>query len=136
MKKLIVASMLVALPLLGALSPSMYRKAQARSSDVLTIKVQKVRTYRYRNNYFDVRVRARVLSVQRASRWIHRGDWITIRYRTYHRLPRGTFGAGPIPLLQKGHRYRAYLKRYRHSRIYTPAAGARSFKTLHRKVRF
>lgn len=136
MKRLILASMLVALPLLGALPPSLYRKAQSRSSDVLTIEVKKVLTYRYRNNRLYVKARAQVLSVQRSSRWMRRGSWITIRYRTFRRLPHGTFGAAPIPVLQKGHKYRAYLKRQRHSWNYTPAAGARSFKTLYKKVRF
>jgi hypothetical protein len=128
-----MVSLLLALPLsvLGALPPSMYKKAQSRSSDVMVIKVGKVTKYRYSRNRLYVKARVKVLSVSRATRHIRKGSWITIRYKTLSKLPHGKFGAAPTPLLQRNHVYRAYLKRNRYTRTYAPAAGFQSFIKLY-----
>ncbi len=122
--------------MLGALSPSMYAKAQKRSPEVMVIKVGKVTRYRYTRNRLYVKARVRVLRVDRASRRIRPGRWITIRYRTTLRTRRGAFGAAAIPVLRRGQVYRAFLRRIRYSRYYAPSAGARSFVPLNsrRKV--
>ncbi len=122
----------------GALAPSVYAKAQNRSPEVMVIKVGKVTRYRYTRNRVYVKARVRVLRVDRASRRIRPGRWITIRYRTtlYPRRG-GAFGAAAIPVLRRGQVYRAFLRRIRYSRYYAPSAGARSFVPLksRRKVR-
>jgi hypothetical protein len=133
MKAAMFTFLMLALPMsmFSALPPSMYKKAQTRSANVMVVRVGKVTQYRYSRNRLYVKARVKVLSVgRRTSRRIHRGSWITIRYKTVSRSPLGRFGAAATPVLKRGHVYRAYLKRNRHSRSYTPTAGARSFIKL------
>ena len=117
--------------MMGAVPPSLLKSYQRSSSDVLVVKVGWVRQYRMRHNRLFVKARVKVLAAERSSHRVRRGQWITIRYRTSSRLPKGTFGGSPIPLLHKGHVYRAYLKHLRHSRTYAPYAGSKSFKLLY-----
>jgi len=117
--------------MMGAVPPSLLKSYQRSSSDVLVVRVGRVSQYRMRHNRLYVKARVKVLAAERSSRRLRRGHWITIRYRTYTRLPKGVFGGAPIPVLRKGHVYRAYLKQLRHSRTYAPHAGSKSFKFLY-----
>jgi len=130
-KLMIVSSFMMPQSSFGALPPSVYRKAQARSSHVMVIRVQRLLQYRYVRNRLYIKARVKVLSEKRGSRWIKRHRWITIRYQVQTSSRHGMFGAAPIPVLKKNHVYKAYLNRDRHSRYYTPSAGSRSFMYLY-----
>ena len=135
MKKVLLMSILITFMMMpksafGALSPAFYKSAQAKSSDVVVVKIEKVLRYRKRYNRLYVKAWARVLSVQRSSRRLRDESRIIIHYKTYSRLSRGTLGGAPIGVLRRGHVYRAYLKRDRHSRFYIPSAGNRSLIPL------
>jgi hypothetical protein len=133
MKAIAYTVLMLALPMsiLSAPPPWIAARAQRHSSEAVTIRVAKVTQYRSAHNRVYVKARAKVLSVDRTRSRLRPGSWITIRYKTRIRLPRGMFGAAPTPVLKRGNVYNANLNRIRHTRSYKPAAGFRSFKLIH-----
>ena len=130
MKQIMMVSVLLAFMVMpqlsfGAVSPMLLKYYQKKSPEVLVVKIEKVIRYRLRNHRVYVKARARILSVRHTHRKLHRGDRILIRYRTSARVSAGRYGAIPIPVVKRGHTYRAYLKRQRY--YYVPTAGSRSF---------
>jgi hypothetical protein len=132
MKTFLLTLMVIVMPirLLGAPPPWIFNNAQARSSEEVVLRIDKVIRYRYTHNRIYVKARAKVLRVVRSRNHLRRGQWITVRYTTRAKLPHGMLGAAPTPVLKRGHRYHAYLNRIRHSHSYTPAAGVASFKLI------
>ena len=122
-----IALAVIPLVALGAVPPSLLKHYQQKSQEIVTIKVERVVAYRLRHNRLAIKARARLLSPKHTRHRLHRGNRIVIRYTTYRHWPTGMLGGPAIPVIQKGQVYRAYLKRRRHSRSYTPAAGSRSF---------
>jgi len=128
-KIIAVMATLWALPsiLSAELSPRTYTSWQSSAPHVVKVRTGRVSVRRLANGNMLVRCSARVLHRYRGFMSGKYMRWITIRYITRGRNPRGFLGPGPIPILRPHAVYKMYLKRDLRKGWYMPAAGNRSF---------
>lgn len=114
------------------LSPQVYADMQNASPEFLQIRVEQVDTgwcffiCRTRT----IKVTATVTSVVRTATQLAVGDTITIHYEHQRPIPKFV-GPSPIPILEVGQTYPAYLRRETETpAIYTPTAMGQSFYTF------
>lgn len=114
------------------LSPQVYADMQNASPEFLQIRVEQVDTgwcfliCRSRN----ITVTATVTAVTRTATQLTVGDTITIHYKHQRPIP-GFVGPSPIPILEAGQTYPAYLEvDDENPAIYTPRARGQSFYTF------
>lgn len=128
---------LVALGWLGVLGPArataeiapeQYAALQQNSPERLEIEVLRVdRPLFSFGTEIEVTANARVVTVHSSLTRLQPGDSITVRY-THNRPRRGWVGPRPIPIIERGRRYPAYLEWSSELNCYTPAARGASFE--------
>ncbi|HZS06548.1 MAG TPA: hypothetical protein VFD58_17050 [Blastocatellia bacterium] len=124
---------LIATALIGSTQPSFaelppyaYQQMQKAAPEYLEIEVRSVRTGRASDG-IEVEVEAAVTGVRRSASHLRQGAVIRIRYvhDTRHLI-----GPGPIPVLEKGKKYPAFLRRDPKEKVWRPAAMGRSFEVV------
>ena len=108
------------------LPPAVYAKRQRQAAVVLDLEVQRVSLIGT-----EVHIRAKVLAVLRRPRGssLEAGQRIDLLYSHPERHPAGWVGPGPIRMLQRGQKTRAWLNPLAdRPGGFTPAAGSQSFR--------
>ena len=114
--------------LYAELPPYVYENLKKNSPEVLKIKVRDVNTSNVTNNTKELTVEAKVLKISTSKSGLKVGDVITIVYsRVINRHP-GWVGPSPIPLVERGEVYYAFLRKDCEENYYTPAARGESFE--------
>jgi hypothetical protein len=115
---------LVGFPALAELAPSAYLSLQKKAPEKVTIKVDQVK----RQGIFrrEEWVKATVTAVSKSESKLKVGDKIEIRYRNE---TRNIVGPSPIPQLDKGQTYPAWLKKNGEGH-YGPSARGKSFQKM------
>jgi hypothetical protein len=112
------------------IAPEHYARMQDTAPEYVTIEPAAVRKgVALFSRTRPVRVTALVVAVSRSATGIAVGDSITIRYEQFT-PPRGWVGPRPIPILQTGTRYPAYLAWDAKESTFRPAAQGASFESL------
>lgn len=96
------------------LPPSAYAQMKANASDVVEIEVTRVAfNRREREGLRDISVYAdaKIIALTRSKSRLKIGDMISLRYITFEIIRPGWAGPGPIKTVQRGKRYRAWLKK-------------------------
>ncbi len=136
MKRLIFFSiiMMTSLYLSGEIQLKYYIEDQQKSPEVLTIKVTDVsKDFCFFCDTRRITIEAKILEVDRSSSGLVKGDKITVIYD--HFIPSGDWaGPRPIPLLQEGMIYPAFLKKNAQNNFYYPAARGYSFKIIKKNL--
>lgn len=120
----------LALPFfLGAeIAPEYYAAWQSQAPEEILIRVQRVQTPLISfSRTKPVTLNAEVISVTRSQSGLQPGDRITIKYEHFS-PPRSWVGARPLPLLQRGKEYPAFLQWSGEENAYLPAAQGASFQ--------
>lgn len=104
------------------LPPGSYNKLRADADEAIIIHVTDVKIALMGGDQ-SVTVEAKVLAVERSKNGLKKGDTITIVYTI---LGKPVVGPLPVPLLEKGEDYPAFLNKK--GQIYEPAAYGWSFK--------
>ena len=115
---------------LGEIAPEYYAEMQRNAPEYLGIRVAKIRRgvgLRIIGAAVPVTVVAEVVDVARTGTDVQAGQTIRIRYEHF-RPRRGWAGPRPIPLLEKGRRYPAFLTWSEDESAYVPAARGASFE--------
>jgi len=112
------------------IAPEHYARMQDAAPEYVTIEPAAVRKgVALFSRTRPVRVTAVVVAVSRSATGIAVGDSITIRYEHFT-PPRGWVGPRPIPILQTGARYPAYLAWDATESAFRPAARGASFEVV------
>ncbi|WP_062264223.1 hypothetical protein [Endozoicomonas arenosclerae] len=112
---------------LAELPPYVYEEWQDNSPEELIVTVKRVNVHVDENNnrLLHCSVTVIVDDVMRSETDLTEGVILKIRY--YHRIPEPYFtGPSPIPVINAGESYLAYLKKV-DEQFYTPSAGGLSF---------
>jgi hypothetical protein len=111
------------------IAPENYAGMQNDAPEYVTIEPTAVRTgFALFSRTRPVAVTARVVTVLRSASGINVGDTITIRYEHFNPR-RGWAGPRPIPILEVGTRYPAYLAWDAAENSFRPAAMGASFQS-------
>lgn len=127
MRPISVAALALASAALAELPPSAYEAMQAAAPEVLVVECEAVSVTRsgwFGGGPAQVRAQLRVLEARRTPRRARKGEQLEVRYR--HVPLDGAAGPRPIPILQEGRRYLAYLD-FTADRWMVPAARGASF---------
>ncbi|PTY03464.1 hypothetical protein DB346_06170 [Verrucomicrobia bacterium LW23] len=115
---------LAATPLSAEISPAAYSHMQNTAAERLVVHVSKVTVTPLPNNRTSVVAEGTVKEVKKSISGLKEGDPVTIKYDIVP-LPKGSVGPSPIPPLQEGKDYPAYLTKEKD--FFVPAARAYSF---------
>lgn len=114
------------------LPPSAYKQMQAKATERLQLKILSVKEMLTRDEadfkQTTVVVEARVLRVLRSRSRTRRGTTIKITY-THDERTGGWTGPSPVPIIEEGKTYPAFLTKSADGN-YTPAAGGYSFEQV------
>ena len=111
----------------GELSPLVYQQMQQDAQEYYIIRITRVRTpFRLFSRDKPVIASAAVQQVIRSQRSAVPGEIIEIRYESYA-PPRGWVGPRPVPILNRGSSYHAFLSWSEANGYFTPAARGASF---------
>jgi hypothetical protein len=117
------------------LPPQVYKEYQARSPEVLTIKVNSVTVTKADapdGTRSDIAAQASIEAIERSATHLHVGDTIPVKYSHYtYKHP--IAGPGQPEIIVQGRTYLAYLARSDKEETYVLAAGGRSFCPLKAK---
>ncbi|HWP93996.1 MAG TPA: hypothetical protein VNN20_17570 [Thermodesulfobacteriota bacterium] len=113
-------------PGLADLPPSAYKEMQESAPEYIDIEVLKVKTEKVTDAIM-VDIEAKVTGVKRSESNLKAGDTIVIRY--FHDT-RGLIGPAPIPILDEGKSYPAFLVKEDGNDFYQPSAMGRSFSVV------
>ncbi len=108
------------------LPPYVYEEMQKNSSEQLTIETLEVKSSLSGINEKSYSITAKVTGIAKSKSRLHKGDTITIEYTRVIAHPPGWVGPSPIPVLEQGQSYKAYLHRDEDGK-YRPSARGRSF---------
>ena len=114
------------------LPPQVYERDQARSPEVLTIKVESARVVKHKEAWgirTEITARARVQEVKRSASHLHVGDLIRIEY-SHSRHTQPMTGPSEPDILEQGRTYPAFLRRSAKTGAYALAARGYSFRSL------
>lgn len=119
---------LVATVAIAEIAPEYYAADQNSAPEYLVVEVLRVeRPLLTFSSNIPISANLRVLSVHRSASGLQPGDEITVRYEHF-RPQRGWTGPRPIPVLQKGQSYPAFLAWSPDEGCYGPAARGASFE--------
>ena len=107
------------------LPPAVYAERQRQAAVVVDLEVQRISLIGT-----ELHIRVKVLAVQRQPRGssLEAGQRIDLFYSHPERHPASWVGPGPIPMLQRGQKIRAWLNPLANRPGgFTPAAGSHSF---------
>lgn len=107
------------------LPPQAYHDMQEEAAEVIVLTVERVETSNDGRST-GVVATARVDHVVRSASGLARGTEIRLEYRSVA-LPDGMVGPRPIPVVEEGASYRAWLFRAHDGKSYGPAARGASF---------
>jgi hypothetical protein len=114
------------------LPPGAYEELKKNASDVLTVKILKVKTPEGRKGHFRVLFTAKVLEVTRSQSGVEKGQ--TLRIASYHvteKARKEGFVGPRIPrLLPVGWEGRVYLNKKQDKTVYDIAAYGESFEEI------
>ncbi|MEN3369265.1 MAG: hypothetical protein V7609_1408 [Verrucomicrobiota bacterium] len=116
----------------GELPPWVYKERQDKAPEALVIKVRSAtRTEKVEKEgkTIDWKIEAEVEKVERSATRLKPGAVIEIRY-VQHTYFQPMVGPSEIPALREGERCPAYLDGGKDGKLYVPAAGGYSFRTL------
>ena len=113
-------------PSLAELPPHAYKEMQESAPEYIEIEVLKVKTEKLTDG-IKVETEAKVTGVKRSESNLKTGDTIAIKY--FHDT-RGLIGPAPIPILDEGKSYPAFLVKEDGNDFYQPAAIGRSFSVV------
>jgi hypothetical protein len=113
-------------PGLAELPPSAYKEMQESAPEYVDIQVLKVKTEKVTDGIM-VDIEAKVTGVKRSESNLKVGNTIVIKY--FHDT-RGLVGPAPIPILDEGESYPAFLVKADGNDFYEPAAMGRSFSVV------
>ena len=113
-------------PGLAELSNHAYEQMQETAPECIDIEVLKVKTEKLTDG-IQVEIEAKVTGVKRSESNLKAGDTIVIKY--FHDT-RGLIGPAPIPILDEGKSYPAFLVKEDGNDFYEPAAMGRSFSVV------
>ena len=130
MKKylLLLIYILFTINVYAELPPYVYENLKKNSPEVLKIKVRDINSSNVTNNTKETSVKAQILNVRTSSSGLKEGDMITIVYGVAIKRHPGWVGPSPIPLLERGKVYHAFLRKDCEYNYYTPAARGESFE--------
>lgn len=110
------------------LPPGSYEKLRAEAQEAITGKVLSVETKELEAGRTEVVAVLLVTAVERSKSGLKNGDEVTVKYVHIDtaKLP-GFAGPRPVPILEKGKTYPAFLNKLKEEEIYEPAAYGESF---------
>ena len=119
---------LAATAAIAEIAPEYYAADQNSAPEYLVVEVLRVQgpLLSFSSN-IPISANLRVLSVNRTASGLQPGDEITVRYEHF-RPQQGWTGPRPIPVLQKGQTYPAFLAWSPNEGSYVPAARGASFE--------
>ncbi|MBV9470113.1 MAG: hypothetical protein JOZ57_12830 [Abitibacteriaceae bacterium] len=123
---LLLLLLLPSFPAHAELPPDAYRHMQNAAPEFIYIQVLAVNTRNVPHGQ-NVDLKARVVVVKRTATRLRAGHIIHIDY--FHRTTL-LIGPGPVPLLETGKQYPAFLEKVNGQNIYRPVAGAFSFEVM------
>jgi hypothetical protein len=124
---LVIFSILFPSAIFAEISPVEYQRMQEQSDEHLIIQIDQIRAPLQLFSWNrSVTISAEILSVYRTAHNLTPGDHIEIRYTSYRARPK-VAGPRPIPVLQKGESYHAFLSWSDEEQCYVPAARGYSF---------
>jgi hypothetical protein len=109
------------------LPPGSYDKLRSEAQDAIIIEVESVTAKELKSGWTEVILKARVLAVERSKSALKRGSMITIRYQSRDPNKVKFVGPRPVPILEKGEIYPAFLNGNEGMRVFEPAAFGLSF---------
>jgi hypothetical protein len=125
-----VAAILRPLPVKAELPPGSYDSLRMNATDALVIKVISVKQKPLPDNALrtiEVSLKARILEIERTKMGLKKGNYIIIRYPVLDSTQPPIPGPRPIPVLEQGGVYPAFLNQQPDG-TYAPAAYGESFR--------
>jgi hypothetical protein len=112
------------------LPPGAYEELKKNASEVMIVKIMKVKTPEGKKGHFPVLFTAKVLGVTRSTSGVEKGQTISIG--SYHVTKKarkeGFVGPRIPPLLSAGWEGKVYLNKHQDKNVYTIAAYGESFE--------
>jgi hypothetical protein len=108
------------------LPPGSYDSLRVSAPEAVVIEVVAVTRRPGTQGATTVTLQAKVLTVERSNTGLKKGDVVSIRYLQI--AQNGFVGPRPVPLLEKGAVYPAFLRKEPQSKMYEPAAYGESFR--------
>jgi hypothetical protein len=113
------------------LPPGSYDKLREGATEILVIEIMAVQQKVIPGNKVEVTLQAKVLGVEQSRTGLKPGAQMVISYTEFdpkakNRPP----GARPVPILERGSIYPAFLNRASNGKSYEPAAYGESFRMM------
>lgn len=113
---------------LAELSPCSYKEMQKNAPEYLNLQILSVKTEKASES-INVEIEAKVMAVHQSKSQVKPGDVIHLHY-VHNTKP--LVGPRPIPILEKGKVYPAFLTKSEDQEFYEPAAMGRSFEVINK----
>jgi hypothetical protein len=112
------------------LPPGSYDKLRKGAGEMLVIEIMTVQQKAISGNKIEVTLQAKILRVEQSRTGLKPGVQMVISYSEFDPKANRPAGARPVPILERGGVYPAFLNRANNGKSYEPAAYGESFRMM------